>query len=597
MEIGDTPSTKVGGFLYIMRYLEGYEPVVKLSGLNTLKDAYFGGDVTVIGTLNGRNVTNIFTTVGASNADYITDGTADDVQINAAIVAVSAAGGGVVLVKSGTYTLAQSVKPKSNVQLRGEGMFTTTFTTTNTFSGGIIADTTFTTSDPLTGFVCSDLELDGSNMPTSPYSIGRKGIDSHNLRHCVFRNLYIHNCPASGLGVDNLDRCLIDHCIIVMCGTSGQAQGSNGVGIGTGGMPSESFIVTNCITESTANSAYLCEELDSTTTNRHYIFANNISYGDFKGFSISGASDVIIANNQVYNSQDDGIRAIVFSGHTATRVSILGNEVDGSVSEGIYIDTGVTDCKVEGNRVLNGTIEGMVIRGSRTLVRGNHIRANGKTGIFLGAAAGGSAISHVDISNNMVYNNAAITANTDGIRVDATSAALSDITICGNHSFDDQGTPTQRYGIIVTGNSALTNLSIRQNETVSNKTAGLFNNAAGTIVGLSIRDNYGINPALLYAQGNVTGATTFNRANGEHITATLTGSITVTLTAGVSAGDTLTLELTQDGTGSRTATWPSNFKKAGGTLTLSTGAAAVDIISMRYDGTNWVETSRALNVS
>jgi hypothetical protein len=50
-------------------------------------------------------------------------------------------------------------------------------------------------------------------------------------------------------------------------------------------------------------------------------------------------------------------------------------------------------------------------------------------------------------------------------------------------------------------------------------------------------------------------------------------------------------------TGSRTATWPSNFKKAGGGLVLSTTANAVDIVTMRWDGSSWIEVSRALNVS
>ena len=78
------------------------------------------------------------------------------------------------------------------------------------------------------------------------------------------------------------------------------------------------------------------------------------------------------------------------------------------------------------------------------------------------------------------------------------------------------------------------------------------------------------------ARGNITGATTFNRSLGRKFTATLTGNITVTLTSGTIAGDRLTLVLTQDGTGSRTVTWPSNFKKAGGTLTLSTGVGDVE---------------------
>ena len=48
------------------------------------------------------------------------------------------------------------------------------------------------------------------------------------------------------------------------------------------------------------------------------------------------------------------------------------------------------------------------------------------------------------------------------------------------------------------------------------------------------------------------------------------------------------LVLKQDGTGSRTATWPVAVKWPGGTApTLSTGANKIDIISFYFDGTSY----------
>jgi len=48
------------------------------------------------------------------------------------------------------------------------------------------------------------------------------------------------------------------------------------------------------------------------------------------------------------------------------------------------------------------------------------------------------------------------------------------------------------------------------------------------------------------------------------------------------------LKLIQDGTGSRTATWPATVKWVGGTApTLTTEAAAIDIITFYWDGTNY----------
>ena len=50
----------------------------------------------------------------------------------------------------------------------------------------------------------------------------------------------------------------------------------------------------------------------------------------------------------------------------------------------------------------------------------------------------------------------------------------------------------------------------------------------------------------------------------------------------------LLLVILQDGEGSRTLTWPGTMKWIDGTApTLSTGAGAIDIVSMYYDGTNY----------
>ena len=57
-------------------------------------------------------------------------------------------------------------------------------------------------------------------------------------------------------------------------------------------------------------------------------------------------------------------------------------------------------------------------------------------------------------------------------------------------------------------------------------------------------------------------------------------------------GQTVQLVITQDGTGSRTATFGTDgstaVKFAGGTPTLSTGASSVDVVSIFNDGTNYL---------
>ncbi len=110
----------------------------------------------------------------------------------------------------------------------------------------------------------------------------------------------------------------------------------------------------------------------------------------------------------------------------------------------------------------------------------------------------------------------------------------------------------------------------------------------------AVRNNRGINPIAPYSLGNIAGAVTVTRVNGDHQYGTLTGNVTFTVTNGSFIGDRLILVLTQDATGSRTVTWPSNVKLANSSLTLSTAANAVDTVSLVWDGNNWRETGRAL---
>lgn len=74
-----------------------------------------------------------------------------------------------------------------------------------------------------------------------------------------------------------------------------------------------------------------------------------------------------------------------------------------------------------------------------------------------------------------------------------------------------------------------------------------------------------------------------------HATVTLGGNRTLAITNAVSGASGI-LVVTQDGTGSRTLTFPSGSKWAGGTVTLSTTASAVDVLSWVKLGTTYYWT-------
>jgi len=90
-----------------------------------------------------------------------------------------------------------------------------------------------------------------------------------------------------------------------------------------------------------------------------------------------------------------------------------------------------------------------------------------------------------------------------------------------------------------------------------------------------------------YDNGNSSTADTIDWKLSNKQKSALTGNCTFTFTA-PSNPCSLLLKLTQDGTGSRTATWPATVKWPGGTApTLTTTASAIDIISFYWDGTNY----------
>jgi hypothetical protein len=85
--------------------------------------------------------------------------------------------------------------------------------------------------------------------------------------------------------------------------------------------------------------------------------------------------------------------------------------------------------------------------------------------------------------------------------------------------------------------------------------------------------------------GTVTGATTINWASGNTQTLVLGASpIALTFNNG-QAGAHYTLALEQDGTGSRTVTWPGNVRWSSGVApTLTTAANKTDYVEFVYDG-------------
>lgn len=115
-----------------------------------------------------------------------------------------------------------------------------------------------------------------------------------------------------------------------------------------------------------------------------------------------------------------------------------------------------------------------------------------------------------------------------------------------------------------------------------------------------------VDTAETYTKGKGTtpvvltdGATiTVDATLGNVYTVTLGGNRTMAAPTGPLDGQTISIYVTQDGTGSRTLTWNAAFKFAGATPpTLSASAGKVDLFTMQYRAatTFWYVVTSGLN--
>jgi hypothetical protein len=218
--------------------------------------------------------------------------------------------------------------------------------------------------------------------------------------------------------------------------------------------------------------------------------------------------------------------------------------------------------------------------------------------------------------------------NATGI-VTATSFYGGSATITGNVSIagtltyedvtnvDSVGIVTARSGLQVTGGSVVVGSAVTLSSGGIN-VVGVIT-ATSSVVGSAVTlSSGGINVVgfvtasqvssvltnysdKINALGNTGASATINLANGNFVTATLTGNCTFTFATGIGTGSqAFTLFLTNDATPSRSITWPVTVKWPGGSTPVRTETAnRTDVYSFfTFDnGSNWYGTLSIYNYS
>ena len=272
----------------------------------------------------------------AADCDYLCDGTDDQVEINAAIQALPA-GGGEVVILDGTYNITANIEVnKERTKLRGNGRATV-----------LKAMKPNVKIINITKGYCTiaDLMCDGNKISFS----GNYGIVIGSSSNTATGN----TCNNNGNG-------------IVIESNSNTATGNtcnnNGNGIVIG---SSSNTATGNICNNNDNGIVVSGSSNTATGNT---CSNNSNYG----ISISGSSNTATGNT--CNSGDIGI-VIDDSSNTAT-----GNTCN-SGNIGIYIDSNSNT--ITGNTCNNSKRNGIFVSGSSNTITGNTcIRGTGTSGDY-----------------------------------------------------------------------------------------------------------------------------------------------------------------------------------------------------------------------
>lgn len=544
-------------------------------------------------------------------ADYYTDGTNDEVQINQALVAANAlSNGGVVRLKGGTYTISAPIKPLNNTKLQGDGMRSTIiqgsgsdFTALDNRDG--------TTAVPIHDIEICDLKIDMDAVAVvTADPIDVKCVFMICIQRMFLHGVWCYGSPGTGIGTDFLVDTIIDRCIVEKCGKAGiagtnqRAIGCNGFGIGSGRYDNETWIISNCIAKNCGNNGFLIENLNSSRDSLNNQVVNCSAYECGAGFLVTGVSQVIMSNCIAYSNythgfivnSDDALsttnpKRVLFNNCIATHNGTKGQ----NEGAGFYI----YDYFTAGNRLKNISIVGSIsywntnhgiwIRNSKgVIISSTRIEGNRNQGIEFQVDNSTNPVTDVTITGNQILNNSNTSLGSvsdhSGIRLHtpAGGGSISGVVISGNRIYDDNSSKQQNYAIEIESTSAIANVTITGNDLSGNKNSNplFIGSAAGKVM---LAQNLGVSETVVR-----TGTTSFGRTeskilynNSAPVTVTLPDATLVTqdrvITVKDYIGTSATNNITIATTGGQTIDGAS-------TKTIAINGASMSFIS---DGTNW----------
>lgn len=357
---------------------------------------------------------------GIALADYVCDGTADDVQINAAITALSSAGGEVHLLE-GTYNIAATINMANKIKLSGCGDGTILKLIASAGTMNVI------TSASVGSIEICNLQIDGNktnNSAGNQYGINITG------NYVKIHDTYIHDFRTAGISTTSAIGGSIDNNIIADITVYGLYITSSYTSISSNTIKScantgiyvssphpyvsYTTIANNVLLEN-ANGINAYDQSVTgnyvkftTLTSGVGILGSTIRDNNIVGYQtgISGSASAVSGNSIV-----SGENGIIVSGSETGSVSCNTISLSSATTQ-IGIDVNASYYNISGNRIALSTSStkiGIKNQASYNIIQGNVITPYGGTAVLI-TATGGSVV----VSDNLSYNVGTVIDNSAG---------------------------------------------------------------------------------------------------------------------------------------------------------------------------------------
>ena len=264
-----------------------------------------------------------------NTADYLCAGTADDVTINAALAALPAQGG-TVLLSDGQFNIANPIIPTiSNSRLLGQGLNATTIKAANSANCNGYQ---FDVSQAISLIFCciEGITFDGNSANnTTGYGCHINYNLTHTFWDFYLRDVWFTSWSQDGFWSTGGHGYVLDHTLAEFCG-------GNGINF-TGGFVDSPPRIVNGTIKSNTGSGVLVATIDA------YVGHNEISVNAGSYGLVLSASGCKAIGNQIRANTGTGVHVTNGSeGH-----ELVGNTISSNGAHGVLLDD--ANCTITGN--------------------------------------------------------------------------------------------------------------------------------------------------------------------------------------------------------------------------------------------------------